>query len=194
MARVLVTPPAKEPLEIGEVLNHLRVDGLEEANLITALIGVAREYAETFTGRALITQTWDLTLDCWPYGVTIELPRPPLQSVTSIKYLDIEGVEATVDSGSVYLVDTTNRPGRIRLRLGQSWPADTLREMAAITVRFVAGYGDDPDDVPQMIRQAMLLMIGDLYENRETSIVGTTVGKTTFATDSLLWPYRLVTF
>lgn len=189
--RVLATPPAKEPLELKEAMTHLRVDGLEEAALVRGLIQAAREYAETFTGRALITQTWDLWMDCWPRGVVLELPRPPLQSVTWIKYFDAEGQEHTVDS-AVYLVDTANRPGRVRLRSGQSWPSTTLREMAGVNIRFVAGYGDDPADVPQMIRQAMLLMVGDLYENRESSIVGTVATKANIATESLLWPYRMV--
>jgi uncharacterized phiE125 gp8 family phage protein len=190
MALVLVTPPANEPVTVEEAMEHLRVDGLEEVLLVEGLVRAAREYAETFTGRALITQVWDWTLDCWPRGNTIELPRPPLQSVDSVKYLDEDGAEHTVNASS-YLVDTTNRPGRIRLRTNQSWPTDTLREISAITIRFSAGYGDDAEDVPQTIHQAMLLMIGDLYENREASIVGTSVVKTTFATDSLLYPYRI---
>lgn len=191
VTRVLATAPAKEPLELKEAMTHLRVDGLEEAALVRGLIQAAREYAETFTGRALITQTWDLWMDCWPRGVVLELPRPPLQSVTWIKYFDIEGGEHTVDANT-YLVDTANRPGRVRLRSGKGWPSATLREMAGVNVRFVAGYGDDPASVPQMIRQAMLVMIGDLYENREASIVGTIVAKATYATDNLLWPYRMV--
>ncbi len=92
----IITDPAAEPLLLEAVKNHLKVDGAEDNVLIKALIKSARLTAENETGRAFITQTWRLYLDvAYP---EIEIPRPPLQSIESIKALSL--TESIVDSTS----------------------------------------------------------------------------------------------
>lgn len=190
MSLVLVTGPAIEPVSVAEAKAHLRVDADTDDALITALVAAARQHAEAVTRRALITQTWELVLDGWPSGGEIALPLPPLQSVTSIAYTDADAGEHVLDAGD-YLVDTAAEPGRI-VRTAAGWPSVSLQEAAAIRVRFVAGYGDAAADVDEAIRQAILLLVGHWYENRE-AVVGTgAVPKPLpLAFDALLWPYRI---
>ena len=92
----LKTAPAVEPVTLTEAKNQLRVDGAEDNALITALITTARQLAERDTKRVFITQTWKMYLDSAP--AEIEIPKPPLQSVESIK--TISTVESIVDQDS----------------------------------------------------------------------------------------------
>ena len=188
----LVTAPTVEPLTTDDVKAQSRIDISDDDSLIGAYIEVARAYVETILSTALITQTWDYTLEAWPGKGVIYLPRPPLQSVTSITYTDKDGNSDTVSSAD-YLVDTAARPGRIVLKGTASWPAVTLRESNAIVVRFVAGYGDAASDVPPAIRQALKLLVGDFYENRENTLAvqGLTLGQMPVGLQALLGNYNM---
>ena len=139
MALTLVTGPAAEPVTVEEARAHLRVDSTDEDAWLNAAIVAARQRAEAFLNRALVTQTWELWLDEWP-GRVLELPLPPLVSVTHVKWYDRDGVEATVSSGD-YVVDAVGTPGRVALKSASAWPAGELREVNGVVVRFVAGYG-----------------------------------------------------
>jgi uncharacterized phiE125 gp8 family phage protein len=160
--------------------------------LLTNLIKAAREYCENFQGRSYITQTWDLLLDDWPDEDYIKVPYPPLVSVSSVKYYDTDSTEATMDSGDYY-VDTYAEPGRIVLGYGESWPSTTLRPANGVIVRFVAGYGAAAS-VPQCVKQAMLMLIGHWYENRESTLTGQINDEIKFAVHALLWMDRICAF
>lgn len=194
MALTWVSGPAVEPISLAEAKNHLRVDVTDDDVLIEASIESARGLAEIITRRALITQTWKYILDEFPSGDEIELPLPPLQSVTSITYKDQDGTASTFATAS-YIVDTDADPGKVVLAYNRSWPSTTLYPSGAVTIQFVAGYGDGAVDVPQMIRQAMLLMIGHWYENREAVVTTGAVPKEIpLAIEDLLWPWRALGF
>lgn len=182
----LVTAPTQEPVTIEEVKQHLRVDITDDDWYIESLIKGARQYCESFMKRAILTQTWDYQFDAWPAN-TIYLPWTPyLQSVTSVTYVDEDGNSATVSSSN-YIVDLMN--GRIVLTSTGEWPSVTLRAVAGVTVRYVAGWSDN-DVVPQPIKHAMMLLIGDWYEQREHTVVGTVRMSMAYGIDALLWPYR----
>lgn len=181
------TAPAVEPLTVDLAAAHLRVDGTGDEQLIEHLITAARRYCETAQGRAYITQTLELQLEDWPCGREIRLPRPPLQSVTSVKYTNSAGAETTWSSAD-YQVDTRSQPGRLVLGYGKSWPTATLRPGGAIVVRYVAGYGLAAA-VPETARQAMRLLIGHWYEHREA--VGTVGKELEFALSALLEADRI---
>jgi uncharacterized phiE125 gp8 family phage protein len=190
MILTLVTAPAIEPITLQEAKDHMRVDHAYDDALIEPLITAAREMVESITRRALITQTWDYYLDTFPN--VLRLPMSPLQSISSITYTDVDGASQTLSS-AVYVVDSDHEPGRVYEGYSQSWPS-TQSIRKAVKVRYVAGYGDAAVDVPMPIRQAMLLIIGHLYENREPYITGTTISKSPMAAESLLGPYRVVCF
>jgi hypothetical protein len=186
----LVTPPTHEPLEVVEAKEYLRVTGSAEDRLIATLIREARQQFDgpmAWFSRALITQTWLLTLDqfpqiwtgMWPYadphlyppkpGITnvrqdsIVVPLPPLQSVTSITYLDNTGSQQVLDPAT-YVVDTKSEPGEIYPIYGTVWPV-TQYMPNAVSVTFVAGYGNAPT-VPEAIKVWMKQVVAYRYDNR----------------------------
>ena len=179
MVRV-ITPPATEAVTLTEAKLHCRVDHDAEDSLIDSLITAARVYCEGVQNRAYVEQTLELTLDKFPPSI-FYLPRPPLLTVESIKYTDKDGAEETFDSGK-YIVDTGSFKGRVSLKYGESWPSVTLQPIAAVKIRFTAGY----DEVPQTAKQAMLLLIGHWYINRESAISGQVNREIEFAVNALL--------
>jgi len=170
-----------------------------EDTLLTSLIKAAREYCEAFQNRAYITQTWELWLDAFPPGDFIEIPLPPLASITTMKYYDSDGVEhnayepgaGTPVGTDTYFTDEKNEPGRLCLQYGESWPSDTLRPHKGICITFVAGYGASSAYMPEKVRQAMLLMIGHWYENRE-AVSEKDLKEVPRAADALLWMERVL--
>jgi len=168
MGLILVTAPTEEPVSLADVKAHLRIDITDDDALLGTYITVARRFCERYQNRAYITQTWKLVLDDWPDDDEIELPYPPLQSVTSIVYYDTEDNDNTLAT-TVYMVDADSEPGRVTLKYNQTWPYTTLRPYNGIEITYVAGYGDATGDVPENVVHAIKLLVGHLYENREAT-------------------------
>jgi len=182
----VITPVSTEPLTPTEAKLHLRVADTAEDSLIISLMTAAREFCENITGRPFATQTFELILSEFPACGYIELPLPPLQSVESVKYKDYAGTEATLDT-SEYIVDTDSTLGRIQLAYGESWPSFTPYPSNPIRVRFTAGYVV----LPNPLKQAMLLLIGHWYANRETILVGATSKEIEFSVKALISQYKV---
>ncbi len=199
MALRLITAPAVQPLTLQEAKDHLRIDYNDMDDLIDAYIAAATSHVEgrhSFTGRALVTQTWELVIDHFPVH-EIKIPLPPLQSVTSIKYDDSAGFETTL-AANQYYVDDVSEPAWV-VPITGGWPTAVFDAINSVRIRFVAGYdptSDSPPDlagnVPRAIKQAMLLYIGNFHEHREENIVGLTTMKLPFAAENLLRPFRVV--
>jgi uncharacterized phiE125 gp8 family phage protein len=150
---------------------HAKIDYDDEDVLLTRWIRAARNYIEQRTGRALVTSTWDLWLDCFPRGCEIRLPKGKLQSVAYVKYYDTDGTEYTLDP-SAYHVATKREPGAVVLAYGQIWPSATLRTAEAVVVRFTCGFGS-ASDVPDEVKQAMCLLISHFDALRSDVVLGT---------------------
>jgi len=234
-ALVQTVAPTAEPVSLEEAKWHLRIDTDDNDYIIEGLIKAAREHAEAVLNRALLSQTWCMYLEDWPDDEDyIEIPYPPLQSITSIIYTDYNGAlntwtvatdstgdttlasatitgmtdtsdfdvgdivtvsagfptttlqiesktattivlnnvatstqaNVTVTTATNYLEDTKSEPGRVVLAYGADWPTATLYPMNPIAITYVCGYSQ-PDDVPQSIKQAMMIDIADMYEQRE---------------------------
>ena len=189
MSLVLVSAPTEEPVTIKNIMDHLRIDSDNEYNLIDTYIKTARQYCEKWQNRSYITQTWKLVLDDFPDEKYIELPLPPLQSVSSIIYYDIGDGSNTLPT-SDYFVDISSEPGRVGLNYAKTWPSITLRPRNAVEITYVAGYGG-ASDVPEHIKHAIKLLVGHLYENREATSFQS-FNELPFAVESLLWPDRIV--
>lgn len=188
MSYKLTTAPAFEPLTLQETKDHLRVDHNDEDALISELIKSARQYVEGLTRRPLITQSWTYYADDFDYDIEL---KANLQSVTSINYIDTDGNSQLLDAAN-YSVDTVADVGVVYPAYGLAWPyARCVNNSVAI--EFIAGYGV-ADDVPAPIKQAMLLLIGHFYQNRESVMVGVSVTDTPMAVDMLLNSYRVVSF
>lgn len=188
----LVEGPMVEPLDVAEVKAHLRIDHSEEDLWLRAAIVAVRQRMEVFLGRALITQTWEATWPTWPGGDALELRPGPLQSVVWVKTVDGAGVEGTM-AASGYVVDTRSRLGRVVLKSGVSWPwpAGGLAVANGVVARYVVGYGPRARDVPQFLRSVMLMWVGDMYENRESVVVGTIATKLPTGVEAALWSWRV---
>lgn len=197
MGLSLVTAPASEPVLLAEAKAHCKIDSIDEDGLVAGYIIAARHHCETYLRRALITQTWDLLIDGdWPTECVngseqhrVVIPKPPLVSITSVSYVDSAGAAQTLATDQ-YQVSTKRHEGLIDPAYSVTWPV--VRDQAdAITVRFVAGYGSNPGDIPEPIRQAMLLLIGHWHANREAVIIGVTPVELPLAVDALLFPFRV---
>lgn len=188
--------PSNLPVLLGEVKNYIRVndDVTEDDALIVGLMQSATKLAESYLNRHLITQTLDLTLDCFPssdYGV-IYLPKAPVQSITSITYVDDNGATQTWGASN-YLLDSKQEPARLTTAYNISYPS--IREqLNSVTIRHVVGYGANPSDVPENIRVAIMLLVGEMYNSRQESVYGVSVSQVSITADRLLSPYRLQRF
>lgn len=211
MAVEIVAPPAVEPVSLEEAKLHLRVEVSLDDALISQLIKDAREWAEQYTRRAMITQTRRLWTRRFPdgcrdeYGEVISrrarcaeprmnLPGGVVKSVTSVKYVDTAGHLQTLDPvGYILDAKSPDRIAAIVPAYGYSWPT-TLDEPNAVQVEYVAGYGDAAE-VPSSIRQAILLHAGWHYENREPLASGGSSMSAIFnALELKLAAYRLFVF
>lgn len=160
------TEPTEQPVLLEELKDHVRVDGADDEAYLHALIYAATAKFENDTHRACCTQTWTLNLDAFPSSGTIRLYRPPLASVTSIKYTPDGGVQATVSSDD-YIVDTASEPGRIVLNDGVTWPSATLQSANGVEIIYVAGAARE--DVPELWKQAIRFLASLWYWNRESA-------------------------
>lgn len=192
LAPVLVTPPDDLPLSVAEARQHCRIDGTDDDALVAALIQAATDHLDGWNGilgRCLMTQTW--RQDFPGFGCRMRLPLAPVQSVSQVTYYDADNAQQTLAS-SVYALLTDAVGSYVTLAPNQDWPT-TYRRPDAVSVTYVAGYGG-ATDVPQAIKQAMLLMISHWYENREAATVGVIASSLPMAVDALLTPYRVVAF
>ena len=208
----IVATPSIEPVTLEEVKDHLKETSTDNDSILTALIISARQSAEMFTGRAFITQTWQMFMNYfsrlnnsseWWDGVRerpisflnkfsddIEIPIAPLQSIAHIKIYDDEDTAVTFDSSNYFVSFYDGlyaRNGRVTLREGSTWP--TVDRVAdGIEIQFIAGYGDLTTDVPESIRQAIMQEVAFLFENRGECSVSSVNSETA---KSLLNPFRI---
>lgn len=195
MPLVRSTAPTAEPVTMEDFLLHSKVDELEDLPSLNRYLIAAREWAEAATGRQLMTATYDLYLDHWPeasesyYGggqsySIIRLPRPPLQSVSFVKYVDTGGTLTTISSSN-YTVDTYTEPGRVYPSYGNYWPSHRAQPNA-IQIRFIAGYSGETT-VPAGIKELICLVAAECYENREPTVTGTIVSKFEDMLNRFIW-------
>jgi uncharacterized phiE125 gp8 family phage protein len=182
---------AAEPLTTALAKSHLRVSSSDEDTLIDAYVKAARQKVETDTGRALINQTWTLSMDATPSGCApIRLPIGPVSSVTSIKSYATDDTETTL-STDVYRLDVAGPHARVVLKDGQSWPTG-LRPQNALLVTFVAGYGASASNVTDVeLIQAVRLLVGHWYATREPIAIGMSAAPIDLTYQALIAPFRL---
>ena len=195
MITTIVTSPPVEPVDLDEVKEHLKITSSDTDSLLYNLSVAASEYVETFTGRALVQQTWKMYLQDWPTGDEFEIPYPTLQSVTHIKYTDSDDNQTTWTS-TYYEVDTDSEPGRVILAYGESWPTATLHPKNPIEIQFVAGYSASSDstpdyrvNIPENIKNAIKLDVELRYIRAPESYIN----KLKEVRDMILTPYKVWT-
>ncbi|PKR57500.1 head-tail connector protein [Thalassospira lohafexi] len=172
----LTTAPEERLVSLVEAKAQLRLPTAftDDDNYVSTLILAAETYLDGragIMGRALVTQTWTGTIDN-AFPDQIAVPLPPLQSVASIVYIDGDGVSQTLAAEN-YQAITNVEPGLIVPAFGKSWPS-VRSQRQAITVEFVAGYGNAAA-VPMRIKQAALFLVSHWYLNRAPVNIGNIV-------------------
>lgn len=185
---VLKTGPATTAISLAEAKAFLRVDSDydDDDSYITSLIGVATNVVEQFTRRRLITQTYNIYYDEFPPYMDLQVGN--VASVTHVKYYDTDNTLQTLDT-SEYDVDIRVKPGRIYQAEDGNFP-DTYERANSVEVEFVVG--STASDVEDAIKQAMYIVIGRYYENRQDVVMGTQVNELPLMVEHLLTPYRLL--
>lgn len=191
---IVITPPDITPVSVDQMKEYLRIEPVVESpsvddELLESYIEAAVDWVENYTHRALITQARQIMLETFPYGRSfIQIPRPPLQVINSVKYLW---------AGETDYIDwpdedwgTDVHMSRLFLKFGRIWPFGVFDPSNAILLEYDCGYGDDPEDVPMAIRTAIKFAVANWYENREPVVVGVISSKVAFTLESLLAPYR----
>lgn len=199
MPTVVITPPDDPVVSLAEAKAHLRVDHADDDDYIEALVAVAGatiDGPDGWLGRCLVEQTLEWRGD--EFGCDIQLPYPPIIDIVSVKYTDDAGVEQTVAPADYHLVGAPSMP-RLALNYGSFWPTPRWQS-EAVRIRYTAGWpvtiegaGDQAVTTwtgPAPIRHAILLMVSELYENREAASDSARV-ELPFAVQALLSTYRV---
>lgn len=190
LAPVLSTAATVKPLTVDEAKAHLRIDHDDEDAMVGALIDAAVSHVDGYTGilgRALLTQTW--RQDFGQFGDRMRLRVGDVISITSVTYYDQDNAQQTLAS-TVYTTLTDEIGAFLTRKPDQDWPSVYDRP-DAVRVTWSAGYGAAAVNVPMAIRQALLLLIGHWYENRE-AVSATSMSEMPMAVMSLLRPYRRI--
>ena len=145
----------------------------EDDYIDTLIIATTEHIESAILNRALINQTWEYYLDGFPsYTNYIELPRPPLSSITSLTYTESgdSSEYSNTFAATNYTANIERTPGRLQLKANKVFPATDLETDNPIKITYVAGYGATRSSVPQVIKHCQLILIADLYNNRQTYV------------------------
>lgn len=177
MGMKLVTPPVIEPISLDEALAQCRIESDTEDGLVSGYILAARVFAEANTRRALIKQSYSYSIDFeWPvvrvrssqltmYRTRIEIPKTPVISIDSVSYVDSDGNEQTLAADVDYVAMLDEVVPYIEPAYNVAWAAPRYQPACA-TIDFTAGYGVNMADIPETLRQAMLMLVAYWYKNR----------------------------
>lgn len=176
----LVSPAQEKPISAAEVQSYLMLPENQDTAMIEMMIGAAVDFVESRLGIAFISQTWEMTFDKWSsrgtpwwdgvqqgsindleHGREIqkELNKYPLSSLVSVK------IDGNPVDNDLFNVDTTRMPGRIVIKFGRVLPAN-FQTANGYIVEYIAGYGDNPSDVPESLRLGLMSLVAYMYSNR----------------------------
>jgi uncharacterized phiE125 gp8 family phage protein len=172
---IRITGPSVEPVTRDEVKTRFDIDYDDHDDFLDSAIAAARRWIENRTGRVLIEQTWEYRLE--DFEAELAIPMLPIMSITSVKYIDEDGDEQTVDGADYFFVDGGTSTQSILMPV-DDWPTDVYERPDAVRVRFVAGYEpvdespvDPASNVPEDLKAAIFMYVGHLYENREAVLL-----------------------
>lgn len=174
--------PASEPVTLAEAKEHLRMDEItDEDSLISSIITSARAYLEASLSRVLISRQAVFEVQSW--CAQYKLPLAPVSAIVSVQYVDADGVTQTIDATDYYLMAGLDP----RLVMIGTEPSRLANSVLTIT----ATVGDAAFD--PALKQAMLLMIGHFYENRQQDVTGTITSALKLGALQLAAPFNLAT-
>lgn len=177
------------PVSLEEVKEHLRFTYDSEDSLILSRIKMITAFCEDQTQLSLMGKTLELIEPS--FNCKIVLPRPPVQSIVSIKYLDVNGVEQTLAESEYVVNNFDEQRAFVMPSYGKSWP-DVLPGIDSVKIRYIAGY-PSPSIVPEPLKLWILLQIGHWFENRSAVNSGDSISKMEYV-DALLEAYKIWSF
>lgn len=200
----VVQDPAREPVLSSEALAHLRVLSTDEVPIVDTLIEAARDYCENYSGRRMVKQLVEQTLDRFPRARALDLYAAPLLSTDlistgetriEVRYWPDGASTHEVFGSSHYIVSDPREGGypRLTLKRNKQWPTRELRTADAVEVRYWVGYGTGvaAAPIPAWARQSILLMVGHWFENREEVVTGSIATRIPFAAKAVLDKHRI---
>ena len=182
----VVTPASTYPVSLTETKLHLKVDINTDDTLITNLIIAATQVSEEYTNRFFIDTVINQT--CSNFNELKELYKSKVSAVTHVKYYDIDNAQQTL-AASNYVVNNEYEPSQINIDVDGTFP-NIVDRIDAVECKYTVGYGA-ASDVPDAIKQAILLTIGNWYENRMSVITGKTTSEMPMSAKWLLETYKI---
>jgi uncharacterized phiE125 gp8 family phage protein len=168
---VRITSPAVEPVSLSFAKQHCRVDTDADDLYIQSLIAVARQYVEDVLDITICSTVWEVKYDLFPVWAIV-LPRlPMLDRAVTVTYRSGDGTFSQLSSATDFQVDASVLPGRIYPQWARSWPA-TRGDENSVTVRYSAGYGDDGQSAPPIVKHLILLLTAHWYDTRQPAVTG----------------------
>lgn len=169
---VRITQPAVEPVSLALAKTQCRVDGEHDDLYIQSLIAVARQYVEDILDITICSTVWEVRYDLFPVWAIV-LPRLPLQTdPITVTYRNGDGTYGTLTSGANdFQVDANVLPGRIYPQWARAWPP-TRGDENSVTVRYTAGYGDDGQAAPPVVKHLILMLVAHWYDTRQPAVMG----------------------
>jgi uncharacterized phiE125 gp8 family phage protein len=168
---VRITSPAVEPVSLAFAKQHCRVDTDADDLYIQSLISVARQYVEDVLDITICSTVWEVKYDLFPVWAIV-LPRlPMLDRAVTVTYRSGDGTFSQLSSATDFQVDASVLPGRIYPQWARSWPA-TRGDENSVTVRYSAGYGDDGQSAPPIVKHLILLLVAHWFDTRQPAVTG----------------------
>jgi|APHM01.1.fsa_nt_gi phage conserved hypothetical protein, phiE125 gp8 family len=184
-----VSAPAQLPVTRAEAAAHLKLDSEQEQEdgpQLDQFIAAATSWCEKYLNRQLITATYANFFNV--FGRRLQIWFPPIQNVQSIQYKNDNGVVESFPSNQ-FVFDNKVEPGEVTLAADQTWPNSLEDEVNIIEVQAKCGYGDNPEDIPQEIKVAILMKMTQFYEVRSVGIEDKQL-----TAERLLDPYKVRVF
>jgi uncharacterized phiE125 gp8 family phage protein len=164
----VITPASTYPVSLTEAKSHLKVDTTADDTYITSIIKAATQLSEEYTNRFFIDTVIEQT--CSDFAQLQTLFKSKVSAVAHVKYYDSDNSLQTL-SATIYDTQLKYEPSQIQLADDKSFPEITKRN-DAVVARYTVGYGSAASDVPEIIKQAILLTIGNFYQNRNSVVIG----------------------
>lgn len=195
-----ISGPAVEPFELSEAKELLRIPAADSAedDTLTMAIAAARRLAEHETGSTLLTKrlSWEMTSDEADPTGAVRIPLGPVSALVSLTVYDGEDL-ATVYSvnGDGNLEDADGEVigelvgDDLLVPRNDGWDAPGREHKGAVLV-YDAGWGASSASLPEDLRAACGVVLADLWEHRESAIVGTIVAPVSVTARRALWPYK----
>ena len=181
-----VSVDGSEPVTTAEAKAYARIDISDDDTLVDALVTTARVHCESFCRREFIGRTYKWFVEDWPYGDVLNIPRYPVNAVSSVTYYDTDSAQQTL-STSIYTLGKYGIPHQIWLLPDQDWPELDDDKRYPIEVNFTTS-----PTVPETVKTAIKLLVAHWYENREAVVVGSQVNTLPMAVENLLWAERIM--